>query len=207
MSTSIYGFPEFEWSMEGWNAILNTFAQMVDAYLFTFVPVTLGESIDKYDYLCIHSDGKAYRTTGLNGKVGIGCARSAGELDDEINVQRVGVITRSSWTWTPGSSIWVSNETSGGLTQIRPATGCGEQFVGIAISATQILLMNTVDMNALISSSSSSSSSISSSSSSSSSRSSSSSSSSSSSWSSSSSSSSSNSSSSSSSLSSSSSSA
>lgn len=168
MASPIHGLIKFDFSVTGWNTILNTLIDQLDDLLDAYLLVTLGETVSQYDALYCHTDGKWYKATGLNGEVSPGLAMSDGVVDDEIQLRRRGTVTNSSWSWTIGSKnpVWLSPTTAGDLTQVRPATGAGEQCMGIPISATTILLVGISELEFLESSSSSSSRSSSSSSSS-----------------------------------------
>ena len=66
----------------------------------------------------------------------LGMSLTAGLLDEEIVVQRQGMLFDLSWTWVPGF-LWLG--TAGQLTQIPPSSGACI-IVAEALSATQILL-------------------------------------------------------------------
>lgn len=66
----------------------------------------------------------------------LGLTMTAAGIDDEINVQRSGPIDDSGWSWTPGP-VWLGS--SGNLTQTPPVGG-NDLMVGVALSATRILL-------------------------------------------------------------------
>ena len=66
----------------------------------------------------------------------LGLTMTAADLGEVLNVQRSGPINDSSWTWTPGP-VWLG--ASGNLTQ-TPPTGGNDLMVGVALSATRILL-------------------------------------------------------------------
>lgn len=66
----------------------------------------------------------------------LGLTMTAADTGDEINVQRSGPIDDAGWSWTPGP-VWLG--TSGNLTQTPPSGGF-DLMVGVALSATRILL-------------------------------------------------------------------
>lgn len=79
-----------------------------------------------------------------------GLATQAGDSGDTIRVQFAGVATFTTAEWdavtgesgglTPGSRYWVDQSTRGDLTSSAPTTGEHSVQVGVALSATQMLL-------------------------------------------------------------------
>lgn len=57
-----------------------------------------------------------------------------------ITIQYDGVVTNPSWNWAPSTNVFLSATTSGGLTQTVPAAGNQLSLVGVALSATQLLI-------------------------------------------------------------------
>lgn len=65
----------------------------------------------------------------------IGVSTSASSGGTAINVQPVGIVTNSAWTWTSGVPVWCG--VAGALTQTAPSTpGQWVRKIGVAVSAT-----------------------------------------------------------------------
>jgi hypothetical protein len=60
-----------------------------------------------------------------------------------------GTVTNGSWTWTVGGLIYVSASSAGALTQTAPGTGNYLQLVGVATSATTMLVMPSLQVPAV----------------------------------------------------------
>lgn len=111
-----------------WVAAVNDFMNKVEAG--PTVKAIAGESLTARKPVRIQSDGKAY--VALSGEAD-GIWQSASTAQDaEGYLQRGGVFTYASWTWTPGGRVYV---VGGELSQegaSRP--------IGKAISATEIVV-------------------------------------------------------------------
>lgn len=71
----------------------------------------------------------------------IGIAREAASAGEALIVQVAGVVEYSSWTLTPNAVQYLST-TAGGLTETAPsATGEVVTVVGVAVSATELVLL------------------------------------------------------------------
>ncbi len=111
-----------------WVAALNDFMNKVEAG--PTVKLVAGESLTARKPILIHSDGLAY--IAISGEAD-GVWQSASTAQSvEGYMQRGGVFTYGSWTWTPGGKIYVSG---GELTQTP-----GTNPLGKAISATEIVI-------------------------------------------------------------------
>lgn len=66
----------------------------------------------------------------------LGVTATAGALGAPVNVQRLGVMTDTAWSWTPGP-VWCG--AGGQLTQTPPVGGYDLQ-IGAATDATTIIL-------------------------------------------------------------------
>jgi ATP-dependent protease ClpP protease subunit len=137
--TDIYDLHEIDYSVQGWDTILATDMQILDAVIPARIIVTLGETVSAYDALMIKSDGKAYKAK-ADGTLqpALGLALESGDATDEIRMYIMGGVVNASWTWTIGGAIYLSTATAGALTQSKPVANV--QVIGIAVSATKLLL-------------------------------------------------------------------
>ena len=151
MTTAKYALHEVEYSVQGWDAIMNSDMQAIDANLHTRLVGTMGETISQYNAVCIpRGNTKYFKALANRSKQpAIGIALQGGVLDDSFLVQRVGPITNAGWAFSPGRPVYLSPTVSGGLTQVKPASGV--QFMGIALTATTLLLNGSVQEGALAS--------------------------------------------------------
>lgn len=148
MTTTKYGLHEIEYSVAGWDTIMNSDMQKLDEVIHTNITVTLGETVAQYEAVGIFSGETKYKKakSGGNLQPALGLALAAGILDDEINIQRVGPITNASWSWTVGKPVFLSPSVAGGLTQAPSGT---TQLMGIAHSATTIILNGAYNYSSL----------------------------------------------------------
>jgi hypothetical protein len=147
MTTDKYAFDEIEFSTQGWDVIMNAAIEKMDEIVHTNLVVTLGENVNAYQAVGIFAGETKFKKAQANGTLQpmIGISLMNGVLDDEILIQRVGPITNSGWSWTPGSPVFLSESVAGSLTQ-TPST---IQFIGMAISATTIILNGNIPLSAL----------------------------------------------------------
>lgn len=151
MATEKYEFDEIAASTQGWNTLLGNIVGLIDEHLHSRLMVTLGEAVAAYVPVHISSDGKAYQAQANRSACpAVGLTIEAGEADDEIRVQRVGPITDTNWTWSPGKPVWLDPDSAGGLTQTWQP-GPYRQTLGIAASATCLVLGGGIDHEALAS--------------------------------------------------------
>lgn len=137
-TTDKYDLEEVPVGTTGWNAILTSNMQKIDDYVHARIMAQIGEAFSQYEAGYVEKNGKVKKARADRVRMPcIGLAVEAGILDATIRFQRVGLITNGSWTWTPGKAVWLHPTTRGGLTQTKPAFA---QLVGIAKSATSILL-------------------------------------------------------------------
>lgn len=150
MTTTKYGLSTVEYSVAGWDTIMNTDMQTLDDVIHSYINVTLGETVGQYKAVGIFSGETKFKKalSGLGSKLqpAIGLTLVSGVLDDEINIQRVGPITNAGWSWAPGKPVFLSPTTAGELTQ---APSGSTQIIGIADSATRLLLLGSYDYSAL----------------------------------------------------------
>ncbi len=106
------------------------------------IPIPVAGSVAAYDVVAINGTGQAFApdiTVVADGKAIIGIATSTGSVGSTINVQPVGIVSNSAWTWTPGVAIWCG--AGGVLTQTAP-TGAGNfvRRMGVSMSATEMMI-------------------------------------------------------------------
>ena len=143
-----YDLETIAYSTTGWNGILSTMIEKVAEHLHTRIPVTVGEAVSAYQAGYMSTDGKAYKAkANLSKMPALGLFVENGIQDAEVRLQRIGPITNVAWTWAPGKPVYLSPDTDGGLTQTPPAVG--KQLMGIPETATKLILVGTVDLDAL----------------------------------------------------------
>jgi len=151
MATDKYELPEISASTQGWNTLLAQLAALVDEHLHTRLEVTLGEAANAYVPVHISGDGKTYKAQANRSACpAVGLTVEAGEAEEDVRVQRVGPITNVAWSWSPGKPVWLDPDTAGGLTQAWQP-GPYRQMLGIAVSATCVVLGGSIDHEALAS--------------------------------------------------------
>ena len=151
MTTDKYALHEVEYSVQGWDAILNADMQIIEANLHTRLAGVMGETIAQYDVVCITKGQTKYFKALANQsrQPALGVALQGGVLDDSFLIQRVGPITNAGWSFAPGRPVYLSASVQGGVTQVKPASGI--QLLGIALSATSLLLNGMISEGALAS--------------------------------------------------------
>jgi len=139
MTTDKYEFEEIAAETTGWNTILGSNIDKSDEYIPTRIMTIAGETVAAGQPGYISSDGKAYLAQAKNSKLPcLGIFVDAGVLDDDVRLQRMGEVTKATWTWTIGLPVWLSGTVLGGLTQTKPSVNA--TLIGIAKSATTIIL-------------------------------------------------------------------
>jgi hypothetical protein len=138
--TDKYEFETISLGTQGWNAMLTTFIEKVEAYLHTRMTGTLGEAVSAYDAVYQNpTDGKYYQAVADGVKWPcIALAVEEGVLDDEIRLHRAGVIENVAWALTAGRPVYLSDATAGAIIQQRPLY-IKRQILGMANSATSII--------------------------------------------------------------------
>jgi hypothetical protein len=128
---------------------MTTDMEKLDAVIHTRLLATLGETVaaKKAVYLS-RADGKYHKAQANQSRQpALGLTLESGALDDQIRVQRVGPVTDAGWSWAAGKPVYLSPDTPGELTQTPPAVG--RQFMGMASAADTIILLGTIDLDAL----------------------------------------------------------
>ena len=150
MTTQKYDLHEIEYSVQGWDDIMNTDMQKLDAVVPTREIVTLGETVATFEALYQKaSDSKWYKAQADGTKQPcMGLALESGVNNDQIRIHRMGLIQNTSWNWvTIGAPIYLSPSTAGALTQTKPDTNV--QIIGYAYAANRLIaVMEGVRSNA-----------------------------------------------------------
>ena len=148
MTTAKYELHEIEYSVQGWDTIMNSDMTQLDVVIHTNIQVTLGETVAQYEAVGMFSGETKYKLAKSGGKLqpALGIALVAGVLDDQINIQRVGPITNAGWSLVPGKPVFLSPITPGAITQSPSGT---TQLLGMAISATSFILSGTYNYSSL----------------------------------------------------------
>jgi hypothetical protein len=139
--TPKYDLDLTDYSVTGWNGILKGSIEDIDDHVHSRLLVTLGETVAKGEALYLKSDGKYWKAKAVATQSPTkGVAIEAGNADDEIRIQRVGLITVTGWSWSGGvgTKLYLSGGTDGALTETRPLKFA--QQVGYVISATSAFL-------------------------------------------------------------------
>lgn len=100
------------------------------------ITVVAGEAIGGHRVICLQGGLAMYaHADNLSAaEAAVGVTLSAAPLSGSLQVQRGGIITEASWSWTVGP-VYLSG--AGLLTQAAPSTGVLLQ-VGMALSSTQL---------------------------------------------------------------------
>lgn len=144
MTTEKYALHEIEYSVQGWDTIMNSDIQIIEANLHTRLTGVMGETIAQYDVVCLMPGQTKYFKAMANRsrQPAIGIALQGGVLNDPFLIQRIGPITNAGWALSPGKPVYLSPSVQGGVTQTKPLIGI--QMLGLALSATSILLNGTI---------------------------------------------------------------
>lgn len=133
LTTTAIGFLTELWAgMQGGGGI-------IPALLNIAIPTS--GAITAYNVVSISGIGQATApdiTVIADGLGIIGIATSAASGSGlSINVQPIGVVSNSAWTWTPGAPVWCG---AGGVPTQTAPTGAGNwvRKVGVAVSATDM---------------------------------------------------------------------
>lgn len=142
MTTELYDLPITEWSVQGWDSIMATAMEILDAVIPTRIKITLGESVSAYHALYQKAaDSKWYKAQADGTKQPCqGLAVESGSAEGLIRLVRMGKVTNASWAWgTIGGPIYLDPSTAGALTQTKPALNI--QIIGYALSATSMIVL------------------------------------------------------------------
>lgn len=138
MATDIYDLHTIDYSVQGWDSILTTDMEKLDAVVPSRILTTLGETIAEGEALYLKaSDNKWYKALADGTKQpshGVAC--EAGVLNDVIRLQIMGQIVVSTWSWPNLDPVYLDPTTPGALTQTKPPSHV--QLMGYPLSATKI---------------------------------------------------------------------
>lgn len=149
MTTDKYDLHTIDYSVQGWDSILVTDMEKLDAIIHSRLLATLGETVAAGKAVYIPRGNSKYFKAQANQsrQPALGLTIESGVLDDQVRVQRVGPIVDTGWSWVIGKPVYLSPDTPGELTQVPPAAG--KQFMGIASASDKIILSGTIDLEAL----------------------------------------------------------
>jgi len=138
MTTEKYDLHTIDYSVQGWDAILNTDMEKLDDMITSRMINTIGETVAQYDAVYLKSDGKFWKAQADGTKQpALGLMIESGVADDEKRIQREGVITNVAWSWTTiGAYVYLDGSTAGDLTETEPSSNA--QVIGYVLSATSI---------------------------------------------------------------------
>jgi len=104
------------------------------------VTLTAGQNINAFMVITVNPDGRAYiasaATAADAGKI-VGVATTSATTGNTIQVQMIGEVDNLGFNFTPGSQLFLG--LNGALTT-SPALGSFEQPIGVAASASRLLL-------------------------------------------------------------------
>ena len=142
MTTDKFDLHTIDYSVQGWDTIMASDMEQIDAAIPTRLIVTLGESVVPFQALFLDLDDSLGRWS-LAQADGTkqpcwGLAVEAGDEDDQIRIHRMGEITNPAWSWANiGEPIYLSPSTPGALTQTKPALNI--QIIGYALETTKMV--------------------------------------------------------------------
>ena len=142
--TNKYEFETISYSNTGWNGLLTTFIQKVEAYLYSRYRLQAGHTLQAFDTVYVESDGKVYQAKADGAKMPIiGLVIEDGDPDDYVRVQRVGTMVNAGWSLTAGGQVWASTSLVGEITQTEPTAGY-VQLLGVAQASDTLLLAGNI---------------------------------------------------------------
>jgi len=104
-----------------------------------------GSGLTAYDVYYVSSSGLALAEANASSTTPAVCVASS----NTVCITN-GTVTNGSWTWTAGQILYLSDSSSGALTSTEPSTsGHYVQRVAVALSATQILVMPSLDVGGI----------------------------------------------------------
>ena len=142
MTTEKYDLHTIDYSVQGWDAIMATDMEKIDAVIPTRIIGMLGETVTAHQPLYLKAvDSKWYKAQADGAKQPCqGLAVEDGDLNDAIRIHRMGEVVNAAWAWASiGAPIYLDPATAGILTQVKP--GANAQIVGYALAATKVVIM------------------------------------------------------------------
>lgn len=141
MTTDKYDLHTIDYSVQGWDSILATDMEKLDAVIPSRILATLGETVAKGEALYLKAaDNKWYKAQADGTKQpshGVAC--EGGVLDEVVRLQILGEIVVSTWSWPNLDPVYLDPTTPGALTQTKPPSHV--QLLGYPLSATKIRLL------------------------------------------------------------------
>ncbi|MCJ7747921.1 MAG: hypothetical protein MUP27_09260 [Desulfobacterales bacterium] len=147
MTTEKYDLHTIDYSIQGWDAIMATDMEKIDAMIPTRIIGTLGETVLAYQAVMQKSDTKWYKAK-ADGTLQPcqGLAVEGGGDTDEIRIHRMGELLDENGDpvdilsgATAGAPVYLDPDTAGALTQTPPSDNV--QIIGYALTATNLLVI------------------------------------------------------------------
>lgn len=142
MPTDKYDLHTIDYSVQGWDSILEADMEKLDEVIPSREIVLLGETVTAYKAACFKAADSKWYLAQANGTLQPchGLILEGGDEDDEVRIHRMGKITNAGWAWANlGDPIYLDPDTAGALTQTPPASN--KQVIGYALSATSMLVV------------------------------------------------------------------
>jgi len=150
-TTPLYELEKIDYSTTGWNGIVSANMDKIEAYLGSRFLVTLGESVEKHEAVYLDpADGKAYKAKAIadgSKQPALGLAVDPGDLDEQIRLQRVGIIQDSNWSFSTGVLYFLSQNTAGALTSSALQTVTDEQFTAASAGSYVSLANGAIELH------------------------------------------------------------
>ncbi len=129
-TTPLYELESIDYAVTGWNGIVTANMQKMEAHLHSRFLVTLGETVTAGQAIYLNpDDGKAYKALAMADGIkqpALGLTVDPGDADEQIRVQRVGLVTGSGFL--VGRMYYLSQDTAGALVPAVDLTVTGESF-------------------------------------------------------------------------------
>lgn len=103
--------------------------------------LTAGASVIAYRPIAVDASGQAVPADPTDAaQIGalVGIATNSASGGQAVNLSRAGEVTNGGWSWTPGQTLWAALD--GGIVSSPPAGAAWWQQLGIALSATKMLV-------------------------------------------------------------------
>lgn len=137
MATVKYEFESFQYGATDLSDLLDAAWQRADDYIHTYYRMVAGEALSAYKAVYMDTSKELKHCAADGTQVCIGITIESASASAYVRAQRIGEISNSNWSWTPGATIYVDS-TAGELTEVQPTY---PQMVGIASDSTSILLL------------------------------------------------------------------
>lgn len=105
----------------------------------SFVGMLAGATLGSFDLVGVDAAGTLVKAHAGNGIPAVGLIKTGFAIGEKVVYFKRGIARRTSWTWTPGQTIYLSPFVSSEFTSTRPAgSGMFAQPVGIALTSDTI---------------------------------------------------------------------